>query len=149
MRVEEANLVHVARVQRVRQQIHGCVAFAQAGRYTSTPIAGLATPERPVETHQEAAEPDGLGAIATLRCQRAEQTCVARVARAPARQLRGDGAGGVHMPGRIVGQGAFEAQVFARAYRRGLALQPGEGASERHAGGGAVAGYSEVDSRLP
>ena len=148
MRIEEADLVYVSGVQCPRQQIHGGISLTQPGGYASAPVAGLPAPEGPLERDQQPADSNGFSAVAALRRQRAEQTCVARVARVTARQLRGDGVGGVCIAGRIVCQGALEALVFVRAFRCGLARQPGKGSSERDTSGHAVAVRCEVERRF-
>src|SRR2546430_11933303 len=101
MRVEEANLIHVSRIEGPYQKVHGGIALPQSRRDTRAPITGLPAPEGSLERDQQPVEARGLGAVAALRGQHAEQPSVLLVLGVRASQVGSDRAGGVRVSGRI------------------------------------------------
>src|SRR5207249_543553 len=73
VRIEKANLVHVSRVERTREQVHSRVALAQARCDARAPVGGLSAPERSLESDQQPVDAGSRRPIATLRGQDAEQ----------------------------------------------------------------------------
>src|SRR5881409_4285336 len=66
VRVEEANLVHISRVEGPGEQVHRRVALAQERLDAGPPIEGLPAPEGSLERDQQPVEACGLGAVTAL-----------------------------------------------------------------------------------
>ena len=148
MHIEEANLIHVSRIEGAYQKVHGGIALPQSRRDTRAPIAGLPAPEGSLEADQQPVEARGLGAVAALRGQHAEQPSVLFVLRVRASQVGSDRAGGVRISGRIVGLGSLETHGFLRLLRPRPARVPGECAGERQPPGDAIAVGREIERDL-
>src|SRR2546422_5067798 len=114
MRVEEANLIHVSRTEGPYQKVPGGIAPPQSRRDTRAPITGLPAPEGSLERDQQPVEARGLGAVAALRGQHAEQPSVLLVLGVRASQVGSDRAGGVRVSGRIVRLGSLETHGLLR-----------------------------------
>src|SRR2546422_4538754 len=126
MRIEEANLVHISGVEGPCEQVHGRVALAQQRRDTRAPITGLPAPEGSLEADQQPVEARGLGAVAALRGQHAEQPSVLLVLGVRASQVGSDRAGGVRVSGRVVRLGSLETHGLLRLLHPRPARVPGE-----------------------
>src|SRR5207245_6637696 len=81
-------------------------------------ITGLPAPEGSLEADQQPVEARGLGAVAALRGQHAEQPSVLLVVGVRASQVGSDRAGGVRVSRRIVGLGSLETHGLRSEERR-------------------------------
>src|SRR5205807_1698338 len=81
--IEEANLIHVSRIEGPYQKVHGGIALPQSRRDTRAPITGLPAPEGSLEADQQPVEARGLGAVAARRRYRREPRDRARSRASP------------------------------------------------------------------